>query len=108
MVARFVGNFYKLESWPQDIPYMILGNETKLRGVYGKRNIGLSTVPKNVKVADLLSNSGWFLLAATSQDLQKVGESIRAIRPLQSDQQDTITWMPNYSVFHKNMHQDRR
>lgn len=46
MVARFVGNFYKLESWLQDIPYMILGNETKLGGMCGMRIIGLSMIQK--------------------------------------------------------------
>jgi len=54
--------------------------------MYGEQIIGQSGVPKNVKVADILSNSRWSLPAAANQDLQEIGECIRAIRPLNSEQ----------------------
>lgn len=44
---------------------------------------------KNVKVADRLSNSRWSLPAGANKDLQEIGECIRAIRPLNSEQEDT-------------------
>lgn len=69
--------------------------------MYGEQIIGEYGVPKNAKVADILSNSRWSLPAAANQDLQEIGECIRAIRPLNSEQEDTVIWMPDHSVFHK-------
>ena len=45
---------------------------------------------KNVKVADILSNSRWSLPAGANKDLQDIGECLRAIRPLNCEQEDKV------------------
>lgn len=58
--------------------------------MYSEQIIGESGVPKNAKVADILYNSRWSPPAAANQDLQEILECIRAIRPLNSEQEDTV------------------